>query len=108
MSAVLEPALATPALPAEAMLAAVREIADGALAEFAEDIDRGVYPESVLKRLGEVGAYRSHLALDGAEPDYGAAIQAITEVSRVCGATGFMMWVTTCAGSTWKPRATPR
>jgi alkylation response protein AidB-like acyl-CoA dehydrogenase len=38
-----------------------------------------------------VGAFQAHLALNG-ERDYGAAIQAITEVSRVCGATGFMMW----------------
>lgn len=96
MSAVLAPALAAPPAAtdadADAMLDAVRTIADGALAELAEDIDRrGVYPLAVLQRLGEVGALRAHLALDGA-PDYGAAIRAITEVSRVCGATGFMMW----------------
>jgi alkylation response protein AidB-like acyl-CoA dehydrogenase len=92
MSAVLD-SLAPPAAPhAQAMLAAVRDIANGPLAELAEDIDRrGVYPEAVLRRLGEAGAFRAHLALDG-EPDYGAAIQAIGEVSRVCGATGFMMW----------------
>ena len=92
MSAVLDNPIAAPATDAEAMLAAVREIADGALAELAQDIDRGVYPQAVLTRLGEVGAYRAHLALGGAEPDYGAAIRAITEASRVCGATGFMMW----------------
>jgi alkylation response protein AidB-like acyl-CoA dehydrogenase len=91
MSAVLDHPIAAPS-SAEAMLSAVREIADGALAELAEDIDRrGVYPEAVLKRLGEVGAFQAHLVLNG-ERDYGAAIQAITEVSRVCGATGFMMW----------------
>ncbi len=74
------------------MLAAVREIADGALAELADDIDRrGVYPLAVLQRLGDVGAFRAHLALGG-ERDYVSAIQAIAEVSRVCGATGFMMW----------------
>ena len=92
MSAVLDNPVLAPATPADAMLANVREIADGVLAELAEDIDRGVYPKSVLMRLGEVGAYRAHLALDGGERDFGAAIQAITEVSRVCGATGFMMW----------------
>ena len=94
MSAVLDQPHAMPVATAEpeAMLSAVRRIADGALAELAEDIDRrGVYPQAVLKRLGEVGALRAHLALDG-EPDYGAAIRAITEVSRVCGATGFMVW----------------
>ena len=92
MSAVLDSPLAAPPGAAEAMLVAVRTIADGVLAELADDIDRrGVYPLAVLKRLGEVGAFRAHLALDG-ERDYGAAIQAIAEVSRVCGATGFMMW----------------
>ena len=92
MSAVLEAPIAPPVGAAEAMLADVREIADGVLAELADDIDRrGTYPKSVLMRLGEVGAFKAHLALGG-EPNYGAAIQAITEVSRVCGATGFMMW----------------
>lgn len=92
MSAVLDPIAAPAASAAPAMLAAVREIANGPLAELADDIDRrGVYPEAVLRRLGEAGALRAHLALDGA-CDYGAAIQAIAEVSRVCGATGFMMW----------------
>ena len=92
MSAVLDNPIAASASNAGPMLAAVREIADGALAELAQSIDSGSYPQAVLMRLGEVGAYRAHLALDGGEPDYGAAIRAITEVSRVCGATGFMMW----------------
>ena len=92
MSAVLDNPIAASASNAGAMLAAVREIADGALDELAQGIDSGSYPRAVLMRLGEVGAYRAHLALDGGEPDYGAAIRAITEVSRVCGATGFMMW----------------
>ena len=92
MSAVLDNPIAASASSAGPMLAAVREIADGALAELAQGIDSGSYPRAVLMRLGEVGAYRAHLALDGGEPDYGAAIRAITEVSRVCGATGFMMW----------------
>lgn len=92
MSAVLDNPPLAPATDAETMLAAVREVADGVLAELADDIDRrGVYPKAVLQRLGEIGAFRAHLTLDG-EPDYGAAIQAITEVSRVCGATGFMVW----------------
>ena len=92
MSAVLDHPIAAPAGTSAAMLAAVREVVDGALAELADDIDRrGIYPKAVLMRLGEVGAFKAHLALGG-EPDYGAAIQAIAEASRVCGATGFMMW----------------
>jgi alkylation response protein AidB-like acyl-CoA dehydrogenase len=91
VSAVLDPPAAAPSI-ADTMLDAVRAIADGALAELADDIDRrGVYPKGVLMRLGEVGALRAHLRLDGT-PDYAAAIGAISEVSRVCGATGFMVW----------------
>ena len=83
MSAVLdiEPA-ATAQRDAAAMLRAVREIAAGPLADLASDIDRqGVYPRSILQRLGSVGGLSAHLAIDG-EADYGAAIQAIAEISR--------------------------
>ncbi len=75
-----------------AMLAAVRAIADGPLADIADDIDRrGTYPRSILVQLGEAGAFAAHLELGG-EADFAAGIQAIAEVSRVCGSTGFMMW----------------
>ena len=96
MSAVLEnviEALPGAPPPGETMLQAVRTLADGALAELADDIDRrGVYPQDILRRLGELGAYRAALSQHGEPPDFGAAIQAIAEVSRVCGATGFMVW----------------
>ena len=75
------------------VLSAVRELADGPLLALADDIDRrGIYPKSILQRLGKVGALKAHMA-DLARPaDYGLAIRAMTEVSRVCGATGFMVW----------------
>ena len=83
----------------EALVAAVRRIADGPLAAVADDCDRkGVYPEAVLRELGSVGALgvhhddRSPLGHAGAGADFGLAIRAAAEVSRVCGATGFMVW----------------
>jgi alkylation response protein AidB-like acyl-CoA dehydrogenase len=77
----------------DVLIAAVRELADGPLAELADDIDRrGVYPRSILQRLGELGALKAHLEDAGRAGDYGLAIRAMTEVSRVCGATGFMVW----------------
>ena len=87
-------------VPAEAtmpggatLLAAVRALADGPLAELADDIDRrGIYPRSILQRLGELGALKAHLARGGQDGDYALAISAISEVSRICGATGFMVW----------------
>ena len=76
----------------ESMLDKVRAIAGGDLAAMVDAIDRqGTYPKAVLKQLGAAGALRAHLRLDG-QHDYPAAIQAMTEVSRVCGATGFMVW----------------
>ncbi len=75
------------------LIKAVRELATGPLAELADDIDRrGIYPKSILHRLGELGALKAHMAEPGKPADYGMAIAAMTEVSRVCGATGFMVW----------------
>ncbi len=75
------------------LVKAVRELATGPLAELADDIDRrGIYPKSILHRLGELGALKAHMAEPGKPADYGLAIRAMTEVSRVCGATGFMVW----------------
>ena len=81
--------------PADAgsLLQGVRELADGPLAELADDIDRrGIYPKSILLRLGELGALKAHISKPGRPADYGLAIRALAEVSRVCGATGFMVW----------------
>ena len=75
------------------LIKAVRDLATGPLAELADDIDRrGIYPKSILHRLGELGALKAHMAGHGKPADYGLAISAMTEVSRVCGATGFMVW----------------
>jgi alkylation response protein AidB-like acyl-CoA dehydrogenase len=93
MSAVLEERVAAPAGDTAPMLTAVRALAEGPLAELAQDVDRrGIYPQAILQRLGELGAFKAHLRLGDQAADHGAAIQAIAEVSRVCGATGFMMW----------------
>lgn len=84
---------ATPLAAArQSLIDAVREIANGDLAAMVDAIDRqGTYPKAVLKRLGAAGALRAHLRVGG-QQDYGAAIAAMAEVSRVCGATGFMVW----------------
>ena len=75
------------------VLDAVRAIADGPLLALADDIDRrGTYPKSILEQLGQAGALKAHLVSPATPTDYGLAIRAMTEVSRVCGATGFMVW----------------
>ncbi len=85
---------APPAAPTTnpTMLDAVRAIADGPLRAAAESTDRGVYPREVLQSLGAAGAYAAHIGPGLQAGDYMAAIRAMTEVSRVCGASGFMVW----------------
>jgi alkylation response protein AidB-like acyl-CoA dehydrogenase len=92
----LPPELATPSSP---LINAVRFIAQGPLAQQAYAIDRGTYPEAVLKQLAAAGAMSAHLPqADGTPGDYGLAIAAMAEASKVCGATGFMMWCQSVAG----------
>lgn len=86
-------------LDGEALIRSVRAIAEGPLAALAPDIDRkGTYPADVLRLLGAAGALGAHhdeparLGLAGEAADFGLAIRAMAEVSRVCGATGFMVW----------------
>ena len=81
------------------LIKAVRAIAQGPLASQAYAIDRGAYPADILKQLAASGAMSEHLTrADGTPGDYGQAILAMAEASKVCGATGFMMWCQCVAG----------
>jgi alkylation response protein AidB-like acyl-CoA dehydrogenase len=85
-------AAAAAASAAPSVVQAVRSIAQGALRDAADSVDRGVYPRDILKALGAAGAFRVHLGPGEAAGDYACAIRAMAEVSAVCGATGFMVW----------------
>ncbi|HSX91560.1 MAG TPA: acyl-CoA dehydrogenase family protein [Hydrogenophaga sp.] len=83
----------------EAVLAAVREVAHGPLARVAEAIDReGYYPRAELQQLAALGAMSAHLDAPAGRGDYRLALRAMAEVSRVCGATGFMVWCQAVCG----------
>ncbi len=82
----------TPPLAADALLAAVREVAQGPLQQQAEAIDKGSYPQAVLQQLGALGGMSAHLNAPHGSGDYGMTLRAMSEVARVCGATGFMVW----------------
>jgi alkylation response protein AidB-like acyl-CoA dehydrogenase len=70
----------------------VATIARKNLAPQAAAIDDGaVYPDELLRRLGDVGAWGSHQPRDGAA-DLRCAIQSIAALGEVCGATAFMAW----------------
>lgn len=83
----------------EAVLAAVRAIAQGPLAGLADAIDHeGHYPRQELQQLAALGAMSAHLDAPAGRGDFALALRAMAEVSQVCGATGFMMWCQAVCG----------
>jgi alkylation response protein AidB-like acyl-CoA dehydrogenase len=78
--------------PAPSIADEVGAIARNELAPIASAIDGGsLYPEALLRRFGEVGAFGSHVPQDG-PADLRCAIQAMAAIGEVCGATAFMAW----------------
>ena len=70
----------------------VAAIARNELAPLAAAIDSGeVYPDALLRRFGEAGAWSSHMPENGAA-DLRCAIQSIAAIGEICGATAFMAW----------------
>ena len=70
----------------------VETIARKNLAPMAAAIDSGsIYPDELLRRLGDLGAWASHQPKNGAA-DLRCAIQSIAALGEVCGATAFMAW----------------
>ena len=86
------PATIVQATTTEDLLLAVRSIAQGPLAQRAQAIDEGAYPEDLLKQLASLGPMGAHIERPGKPGDYMATIAAMAEVGKVCGATAFMMW----------------
>ena len=76
----------------ENLLSAVRAIAQGPLAQRAQAIDEGAYPQDLLKQLAAAGAMGAHIDRPGQPGNYMATIAAMAEAGKVCGATAFMMW----------------
>jgi alkylation response protein AidB-like acyl-CoA dehydrogenase len=78
--------------PSPSIADEVSAIARMELAPLAPAIDSGeVYPEDLLRRLGDAGAWGSHVPANGAA-DLRCAIQSIAALGEVCGATAFMAW----------------
>ena len=78
--------------PAPAIADEVGRIARQELAPLAAAIDAGtVYPGELLRSLGKVGAWGSHVPLEG-PADLRCAIQSMAVIGEICGATAFMAW----------------
>lgn len=94
----LPPELAHTSTHAPALISALRQIAQGPLAAQAQAIDQGHYPAALMRQLAAAGGMSAHLEQPGQNADFGLAIRAMAEVSRVCGSTGFMMWCQAVCG----------
>jgi alkylation response protein AidB-like acyl-CoA dehydrogenase len=80
------------ALPSASIADQVAAIARKELAPLVAGIDEGtIYPDALIRRLGEAGAWGSHQPENGAA-DLRCAIQSIAALGEVCGATAFMAW----------------
>jgi alkylation response protein AidB-like acyl-CoA dehydrogenase len=90
-----------------ALLQAVRTLADGPLSDAAANIDRGTYPRDLMVALGAAGVYGAHLGPGQQAGNFASAIRAMAEVSRVCGATGFMVWCQQVCGVYLQQSANP-
>src|ERR1700681_3080788 len=78
--------------PAPSLVDEVARLVRQELAPLASAIDAGsVYPGELLRRLGAVGAWGSHVPLEG-PADLRCAIHAMAAIGEVCGATAFMAW----------------
>jgi len=83
----------------ESILSNIRLIAQTDLSPKVQSIDQeGLYPADILRKLAAAGAMSAHLDSPLGMNDYGLAIKSIAEVSKVCGATGFMMWCQSVCG----------
>lgn len=77
--------------PPESTLAKIHALAPE-LSRVAEAIDKGeLYPETLMRRFGEAGAWATHLPQDG-EADLAAAIDCMAAMGERCGATAFLAW----------------
>jgi len=79
---------------AEASARSVADIVARDLRPLVRQIDEdGLYPEAVLRSLGEAGTFAHHVvASSGHGPGLVAAVDAMTEVSASCITTGFCLW----------------
>ena len=82
--------------PAPTIADEVARISRQELAPLAGAIDAGsVYPGELLRSLGKVGAWSSHVPQEG-PADLRCAIQSMAVIGEVCGATAFMAWCQNC------------
>lgn len=54
--------------------------------------DEKVYPEDIMRKMGDAGAYATHLSGEAGLCDLGPSVLAMARASEACLSTGFCMW----------------
>lgn len=80
----------------EQLLSDVCRVSQKELSKAANRIDHGYYPLDIMGNLGHAGAFAPHLDLYGGR--FGLSIAAMQEITRSCGATGFLTWAQDVCG----------
>ncbi len=68
------------------------------LAPVVDAIDEGdLYPLDLMRQLGRLGAWQTHLPVDGVA-DLWTAIETTSAIGRLCGSTSFLAWCQNALG----------
>ncbi|HEY7803636.1 MAG TPA: acyl-CoA dehydrogenase family protein [Orrella sp.] len=89
------------------LISDVRHIVTEDLLPITARIDEGFYPADVMRTLAGAGAMSAHLRPPHGEADFQTSLQAMAEISRVCGSTGFMTWCQGVCGLYLQNAASP-
>ena len=76
---------------------ALPEVLAAELMPLVARIDEGFYPADAMRRMGQAGAFRRHLALSGRR-DMAGAVTAMAEVAAICMSTAFCTWCQDACG----------
>lgn len=85
----------------DAVLAAVRAVAETDVRALAPSVDRdGLYPAENLRKLAAAGAFAQHLRNFGVDRsrDLAAVTEAMALAGEYCGCTSFLMWLQSAFG----------
>ena len=83
---------------AAVLLESVKDIVARDLRPITSDIDEGFYPRDVMHCLASAGAMSAHLKAPFGHNDFGLGLEAMAEISKVCGSTGFITWCQAVCG----------
>ena len=81
-----------PSMSGTDVVTTVRDVSSRELAPLVWQIDKGLYPEGVMRAFGRAGAFSAHLPDETVGADLVTAIRAMSAAGEHCLSTSFCMW----------------